>query len=178
MDLQGVFVQAGVLLNFNQKHGDHPNFRQNALGVRRHSRSSQRAPGQLFSEQLSEFKIPFSEYEIPFSEWHLTTWGGGVEVPILFLWAWGFFRMKDIFICPNILGAFLRELGWSPHTSRGQKNRQKKKKLIPGNGGNFSDQCSLDFAYFLCLFSGRRSKSSQELCSWVFFSYFRWFFSL
>ena len=29
---------------------------------------------RVFSEQLSEFKIPFSEYEIPFSEWHPTTW--------------------------------------------------------------------------------------------------------
>ena len=34
---------------------------------------------------------------------------------------------------------------------------------------NFSDPCSLDFANFLCLFSGRRSKSSQELCSWELF---------
>ena len=63
---------------------------------------------------------------------------------------------------------------------RGQKNRTRKKNKFLGTEvpRNFSDQCSLDFAYFLCLFSGRRAKSSQELCSWeLFFSYFRWFFS-
>ena len=45
--------------------------------------------------------------------------------------------------------------------SRGQKNhpRKKNKFLRTEVPRNFSDQCSLDFAYFLCLFSGRRSKS-------------------
>ena len=54
---------------------------------------------------------------------------------------------------------------------RGQKNRPRKKNKFLGTEvpRNFSDQCSLDFAYFLCLFSGRRSKSSQELCSWELF---------
>ena len=54
---------------------------------------------------------------------------------------------------------------------RGQKNRPRKKNKFLGREvpRNFSDQCSLDFAYFLCLFSGRRSKSSQELCSWELF---------
>ena len=62
----------------------------------------------------------------------------------------------------------------------GRKTAQEKKKILGTEvPTNFSDQCSLDVAYFLCLFSGRRSKSSQELCSWeLFFSYFRWFFSL
>ena len=52
-------------------------------------------------------------------------------------------------------------------TNRGQKNRPKKKKQFLGTEvpRNFSDQCSLDFACFLCLFSGRRAKSSQELFS-------------
>ena len=53
---------------------------------------------------------------------------------------------------------------------RGQKNRPRKKtnswERVPRN---FSDQSSLDFACFLCLFSGRRAKSSQELCSWELF---------
>ena len=54
---------------------------------------------------------------------------------------------------------------------RGQKNRTRKKNKFLGTEvpRNSSDQCSLDFAYFLCLFSGRRSKSSQELCSWELF---------
>ena len=57
----------------NQKPGDHPNFRKNALGVKRPF-SELSESSRVFSEQLSEFEIPFSEYEIPFSEWHLTTW--------------------------------------------------------------------------------------------------------
>ena len=56
----------------NQKPGDHPNFRKNALGVKRPF-SELSESSRVFSEQLSEFKIPFSEYEIPFSEWHPTT---------------------------------------------------------------------------------------------------------
>ena len=52
---------------------DHPNFRKNALGVKRPFSELSESSG-VFSEQLSEFKIPFSEYEIPFSEWHPTTW--------------------------------------------------------------------------------------------------------
>ena len=53
----------------------------------------------------------------------------------------------------------------------GRKTAPKKKNKFLGTEvpRNFSDQCSLDFAYFLCLFSGRRSKSSQELCSWELF---------
>ena len=55
-----------------QKPGHHPNFRKNALGVKRPFSELWERSG-VFSEQLSEFKIPFSEYEIPFSEWHPTT---------------------------------------------------------------------------------------------------------
>ena len=55
-----------------QKSGDHPNFRKNALGVKRPFSELSESFG-VFSEQLSEFEIPFSEYEIPFSEWHPTT---------------------------------------------------------------------------------------------------------
>ena len=53
----------------------------------------------------------------------------------------------------------------------GKTAQEKKKKKFLGTEvpRNFSDQCSLDFAYFLCLFSGRRAKSSQELCSWELF---------
>ena len=53
----------------------------------------------------------------------------------------------------------------------GRKTAQTKKNKFLGTEvpKNFSDQCSLDFAYFLCLFSGRRAKSSQELCSWELF---------
>ena len=57
----------------NQKPGDHPNFRKNALGVKRPFSELSESSG-VFSEQLSELEIPFSEYEIPFSEWPLTTW--------------------------------------------------------------------------------------------------------
>ena len=67
-----------------------------------------------------------------------------------------------------------------PQILGGRRTAQEKKNKFLGTEvpRNFSDQCSLDFAYFLCLFSGRRAKSSQELCSWeLFFSYFRWFFS-
>ena len=58
-----------------------------------------------------------------------------------------------------------------PRFIRGQKNRTRKKNKFLGTEvpRNFSDQCSLDFTYFLCLFSGRRAKSSQELCSWELF---------
>ena len=52
----------------------------------------------------------------------------------------------------------------------GRKTAQEKNKFLGTEvPRNFSDQCSLDFANFLCLFSGRRSKSSQELCSWEHF---------
>ena len=52
----------------------------------------------------------------------------------------------------------------------GRKTAQKKNKFLGTEvPRNFSDQCSLDFAYFLCLFSGRGAKSSQELCSWELF---------
>ena len=68
---------------------------------------------------------------------------------------------------PHLLHPHLRQ----PNLRRGQKNRTRKKtnsweRRFPGT---FSDQCSLDFAYFLCLFSGRRAKSSQERCSWELF---------
>ena len=56
-----------------QKPGDHPNFRKNALGVKRPFSELSESSG-VSSEQLSELEIPFSEYEIPFSEWPLTTW--------------------------------------------------------------------------------------------------------
>ena len=55
-----------------QKPGDHPNFRKNALGVKRPFSELSESSG-VFSEQLSELEIPFSECEIPFSEWPLTT---------------------------------------------------------------------------------------------------------
>ena len=54
-----------------QEPGDHPNFRKNALGVKRPFSELSESSG-LFSEQLSEFEIPFSEYKIPLSEWHPT----------------------------------------------------------------------------------------------------------
>ena len=55
-----------------QMPGDHPNFRKNALGVKRPFSELSESSG-VFSEQLSELEIPFSEYEIPFSEWPLAT---------------------------------------------------------------------------------------------------------
>ena len=58
--------------NKNQKPGDHPNFRKNALGAERPFSELWESSG-VFSEQLSELEIPFSEYEIPFSEWPLAT---------------------------------------------------------------------------------------------------------
>ena len=70
--------------------------------------------------------------------------------------------------CVNFFYAFL---GAFHAFNRGQKNRTIKKNKFLGTEvpRNFSDQCSLDFAYFLCLYSGRRVKSSQELCSWELF---------
>ena len=62
-----------LLKKIIQKPGDHPNFRKNALGVKRPFSELSESFG-VFSEQLSELEIPFSEYEIPFSEWPLTTW--------------------------------------------------------------------------------------------------------
>ena len=59
--------------SLNQKPGDHPNFRKNALRVQGPFSELSESSG-VFSEQLSELVIPFSEYEIPFSEWPLTTW--------------------------------------------------------------------------------------------------------
>ena len=50
--------------NVIQKPGNHPNFRKNALGVKRPFSELWERSG-VFSEQLSEFEIPFSEYEIP-----------------------------------------------------------------------------------------------------------------
>ena len=61
--------------------------------------------------------------------------------------------------------------GRKQNKDRGAEKPPKKKNQFLGTEvpRNFSDQCSLDFAYFLCLFSGRRAKSSQELCSWELF---------
>ena len=75
--------------------------------------------------------------------------------------------------------AVVHEVDASQISNGAEKPHKKKNKFLGTEvPRNFSDQCSLDFAYFLCLFSGRWAKSSQELCSWeLFFSYFRWFFS-
>ena len=66
------FQKLPPILCICQKPGDHPNFRKNALGVKKPFSELSESSG-VFSEQLSEFKIPFSEYKIPFSEWHPTT---------------------------------------------------------------------------------------------------------
>ena len=50
----------------DQKPGNHPNFRKNALGVKR--------PFSEVSESSGVFSEQPLEYEIPFLEWHLTTW--------------------------------------------------------------------------------------------------------
>ena len=55
-----------------QKPWNHANFRKNALGAERPFSELWESSG-VFSEQLSEFEIPFSEYEIAFSERHPTT---------------------------------------------------------------------------------------------------------
>ena len=103
-------------LNTFQKPGDHPNFKKNALGVKRPFSELSESSG-VFSEQLPEFKIPFSEYEIPFLEWHLTTCQyenhnsrSNSRSDSRNWWE----ATWTIFICPFILGAFFRELGWSP----------------------------------------------------------------
>ena len=67
-----VEFSVNVLSFSTAQNGDHPNFRKNALGVKRPFSELSESSG-VFSEQLSEFEIPFSEYEIPFSEWPLTT---------------------------------------------------------------------------------------------------------
>ena len=60
----GLFNLGGYLLKItlNQKPGDHPNFRKNALGVKRPFSELSESSG-VFSEQLSELEIPFSEYD-------------------------------------------------------------------------------------------------------------------
>ena len=67
-----VLVETPFEASKTQKPGDHPNFRKNALGVKKPFSELSESSG-VFSEQLSELEIPFSEYEIPFSEWPLTT---------------------------------------------------------------------------------------------------------
>ena len=64
------------------------------------------------------------------------------------------------------------------HRNRGQKSRTRKKtnsweRRFPGT---FRTNVPFILPIF-CLFSGRRAKSSQELCSWELFFDFRWFFS-
>ena len=77
------------------------------------------------------------------------------------------------FVCCISFGGFCRGFleDFSGHFFRGQKKfkppKKKNKFLGTEVPRNFSDQCSLDFAYFLCLFSGRRAKSSQS--SWELF---------
>ena len=65
-------------------------------------------------------------------------------------------------LAPNLMSNLPRTLSPpSVHSFfRGQKKPHKKKTKFLGTEvpRNFSDQCSLDFAYFLCLFSGRRAK--------------------
>ena len=65
-------IGRGVFGSQIQKPGDHPDFRKNALGVKRPFSELSESSG-VFSEQLSELEIPFLEYEIPFSEWPLAT---------------------------------------------------------------------------------------------------------
>ena len=61
---------------------------------------------------------------------------------------------------------------------RGQKNRTRKKKQIPGNGGS-QELFGPMFPWF-CLFSlSFQWEEGQKQSSWelFFFPYFRWFFS-
>ena len=71
----------------DQKPGDHPNFRKNALGVKRPFSELAESSG-VFSEQLSELEIPFSECEIP----------------------------ERFSFTPAFSERFFLELGWSPRT--------------------------------------------------------------
>ena len=95
---------------FVQKPGDHPNFRKNALGVKRPFSELSESSG-VFSEQLSEFEIPFSEYEIPFSEWHPTTWA--IRKPQFSEQLPERFRMKD-FHLPLHSRSFFSRIGVVP----------------------------------------------------------------
>ena len=61
----------GTSKRSTEKPGNHPNFRKNALGVKRPF-SELSESSAVFSEQFSEFEIPFSEYEIPFSEYEIS----------------------------------------------------------------------------------------------------------
>ena len=64
---------------------------------------------------------------------------------------------------------------------RGQKNRTRKKNKFLGTEvpRNFSDQCSLDFAYFSVFSVGGGPKVPRNFVpgNFFFLSYFRWFFS-
>ena len=89
----------------------------------------------VFSEQLSEFKIPFSEYEIPFSEWHPTTWAirkpqFSEQLPERFPELMGTHK-KKIFICPSILGAFFLRIGVVPaRQNTGDPRRAPEKQTV------------------------------------------------
>ena len=70
LDLQNSPTKIGVWwasLDIDQKPGDHPNFKKNALRGKTPFSELSESSG-AFSEQLSEFEIPFLENEIPFSE--------------------------------------------------------------------------------------------------------------
>ena len=56
-------------LKFRSLGGEYPSFKKNALGVKRPFSELSESSG-VFSEQLSEYEIPFSEYEIPRLEQH------------------------------------------------------------------------------------------------------------
>ena len=121
----------------DQKPGDHPNYRKNALGVKRPFSELSESSG-IFSEQLSEFEIPFSEYEIPFSEWHPTTRAirkpqFSEQLPERFPELTGT-RMKD-FHLPLLSRSVFSRIGVVPaRKNRGDKNfpiRGRKKQGQP-----------------------------------------------
>ena len=103
----------------------------------------------VFSQQLSEFKIPFSEYDIPFSAWHPntnTTILGATPGAIPGIDGNPHERFS---FAPAVSGGFFRELGWSPRarldvphrdTCWQTRGRYTRLRLCRQSHGNESDE--------------------------------------
>ena len=99
---------------FDQKPGDHPNFRQTLAELS--------GSFEVFSEKLSDF-------EIPFSEWHPTTWATrkpqfSEQLPEPFPELMGTY-LKD-FHLPQHSRRFFSRIGWSPRARFETKSKTNK----------------------------------------------------
>ena len=107
------------LVCLNRKPGDHPNFRKNALGVKRPFSELSESSGVFSGAALGignsilgirKFHSRnglsrLDQYEAHNSRSNSRSGSRNCREPT-----------RKIFICPCILGAFFKELGWSPRT--------------------------------------------------------------